>query len=360
MVNVYVLNPETFEIEGIVDSYVSLIWRPSYYDVGDFELYMGAKLEVFNLFKQGRYLVRDVDITVDNGAITYKNVMIVKNLDLFTDVENGDFVSITGRELKFLFHSRIVWNQTSISGNVESAIRSLVTENAINPSNVNRKIPNLSLDEVVGVPYTLDMQITGGYLDESITSICTNYLLGWEVYITNNELKFRVYEGADRSYGQTGNPYVVFSDTFENLYNTEYQMHSESYANCTLVGGEGEGIERIYQVVGDEYSGLERFEFFTDARDLSRNAGTEEEINEADYFKMLQERGKEKIAEMSVTEGFSGEVLSDVAFQYNKDFFIGDIVTVINKYGISRNVLVLSAIESSDENGTKLIPQFNI
>ena len=39
---------------------------------------------------------------------------------------------------------------------------------------------------------------------------------------------------------------------------------------------------------------------------------------------------------------------------------MGDIVTVVNKYGLTKNVQVISAIESIDENGTTLIPQFNI
>jgi hypothetical protein len=72
------------------------------------------------------------------------------------------------------------------------------------------------------------------------------------------------------------------------------------------------------------------------------------------------ERGRENLATLSYTEGFSGEVLSDVAFKYGQDFFIGDTVTVINKYGIQKNVRVLSAIESEDEAGVKLLPQFNI
>ena len=51
---------------------------------------------------------------------------------------------------------------------------------------------------------------------------------------------------------------------------------------------------------------------------------------------------------------------SDIAFKYGEDFNLGDVVTVINKYGIQKNVRVLSAIESEDESGTKLLPQFNI
>ena len=53
-------------------------------------------------------------------------------------------------------------------------------------------------------------------------------------------------------------------------------------------------------------------------------------------------------------------MLSDVAFKYREDFFIGDLVTVISKYGIERNTRVLSAIETEDEKGKTLIPQFNL
>ena len=183
---------------------------------------------------------------------------------------------------------------------------------------------------------------------------------GWDIFITNNQLVLVVYSGLDRSYGQTERPYVVFSDDFENLYNTDYQLATESYANTTLIGGEGEGLERVYVTVNNGNSGLNRYETFTDARDISQNKGSEEEIDLNTYNKLLAERGRENLASLTFTEGFSGEVLSDVAFKYGEDFFIGDLVTVVNKYGIQKNVRVLSAIESEDETGSKLLPQFNI
>lgn len=360
MINVYVLNPNDLSIMGIIEGYVSLIWRPAYYDIGDFELYMGATKQITELLKKDVYLVRDIDVSVVGGVVTYRNVMIVKNIDLITDIEDGDFLNVTGRELKFLLHSRIVWNQTNLYGNVENALRTLVNSNAINPTNPNRIIPNMALDKLAGISDTLSIQITGDYLDESIVSICTNYYIGWEIYISSGKLLVRFYKGEDRSYGQSQNPYVVFSDSFDNLFNTEYQLHTEEYANCTLIGGEGEGTQRIYTTIGNEYSGLNRFEHFTDARDSSQNKDSDEAISDSDYLALLVERGYEALAELAITEGFSGEVKSEGAFVYGTDFFIGDTVTVINKYGIQRNVSVLSAIESTDENGTKLIPQFNI
>ena len=359
MNNIYVLDQE-FKLQGVIDSYVSVIWRPSYSEVGDFEIYLGATTKAISLLKENNYVVRSSDISVENGVTTYEKVMVIKNVQLMTDVENGDFYCVTGRELKFLLHQRIVWKQTNLTGTAENAIRRLVNENAITPTDTNRVIPNLMLGVSAGLTETIEKQVTGKHLDESIVEICKTYNYGWDIFITNNKLVLVVYAGLDRSYGQTERPYVVFSDDFENLYNTDYQLFTETFANTTLIGGEGEGLERVYVTVNNSNSGLNRYETFTDARDISQNKGSEEEIDLTTYNKLLAERGRENLASLTFTEGFSGEVLSDVAFKYGEDFFIGDLVTVVNKYGIQKNVRVLSAIESEDETGVKLLPQFNI
>lgn len=361
MNEVYVINNSTFSIEGVVDEYVSCIWRPSYSDIGDFELYVGASKKLLDLLQINRYLVRSSDINIDNqDKVTYSKVMIIKNIELITDVENGDFLSITGRELKFILSQRIVWSQTNLTGSTESAIRTLVNQNAITPIDNKRVIPNLMLGAGAGLTDTIEKQVTGDNLASTIVEIATAYNYGWDIFIYDGKLIFIIYTGLDRSYNQTDRPYVVFSDSFENLYNTDYQVETEEYANTTLIGGEGEGVERVYTSVGDSNTGLSRFETFTDARDLSSNKGSEDEIPQSQYLALLKERGKENLASLAYTEGFSGEVLSDVAFKYGTDFDLGDVVTVINEYGISKNVRVLSAIESEDESGTKLLPQFNI
>ena len=192
------------------------------------------------------------------------------------------------------------------------------------------------------------------------TGICTTYNYGWDIYIYNNLLTVNIYKGVDRSYSQTDRPYVVFSEDFDNLFNTEYQLNTENYANTALVGGEGEGKDRIYTTLGADNSGLNRFETFINASGVSRNKGNEEELTDAAYLRLLAGSGRETLAELGYTEGFTGELLSDVAFKYGVDYYLGDTVTVINKYGITKDVRVLSAIESEDDTGTKLIPQFNI
>lgn len=350
-----------FKLVGVVDDYISVIWRPAYYDVGDFELYINATPEAVQLLQKNRYLVRDTDIDVDEaGNVTYSKVMVIKNITLTTSEEEGDHLTYTGRELKFLLHQRIVWEQTRMRSKVEYGVRRLVRENAIEPTDSKRIIPNLVLGAEAGLAKSMDKQVTGAYLDEAITEICATYGYGWEIFIYNSSMVFIMYEGVNRSYGQSGRPYVVFSDSFDNILNSEYQMQSEAYANTALIGGEGEGTKRIYTTVGEDNSGLERYETFTDGSGVSQNVGTEDEIPLEEYLQLLQESGREALAEMLITEGFSGEVISDGAFKYGVDFYIGDMVTVTNRYGISKDVMVLSAIESHDESGAKLIPQFNI
>lgn len=358
--NVYVLD-QSFSIVGVVDDFESLIWRPAYYDVGDFELYVNASARVVTLLKKNYYLVRDIDVLIDSdNKITYRNVMIIKNFKLTTDIENGDHYTVTGRELKYLLHQRVVWSQTNLTGTVEDGIRKLVTDNAIEPIDGYRKIPKLMLGASAGLTDTISKQVTGGYLDDAIKEICITYGYGWEVYVYDGNIVFIVYQGVDRSYDQTERPFVVFSDDFDNILNSEYALNTESYANMALIAGEGEGTGRLHTTVGEFYSGLERYEVYVDARDISQNKDTEDEISLDDYRELLKERGKEKIAEMTFTEGFTGQVLENVNFIYGLDYFLGDTVTVINKYGIGKNVMVLSAIESVNENGSSLIPQFNI
>ena len=358
--NVYVLDRE-FNKVGIIDDYTSLIWRPAYYSVGDFELYLRASSGIVALLQRNYYLVREKDLAVDElGNTTYKSVMIIKNIHLTTDAEAGDFLTYTGRELKFIFHQRIIWKQTNLNSKVEYALRRLVTENAIAPTDSKRIIPALALGENAGLTASIRKQVTGAYLDECIEEICTACGYGWTVEVYNGLMLFRVYQGADRSYNQNNNPYVVFSDSFDNILNSEYELNSEEYANTALIGGEGEGTARIYTTIGAENEGFDRYELFADAKDISQNKDTEDEITLEEYLELLQERGAENLASRVITEGFSGEIISDLTFKYGVDFFLGDTVTVMNSYGISKNVMVLSAIESVDENGTKLIPQFNI
>jgi hypothetical protein len=124
-----------------------------------------------------------------------------------------------------------------------------------------------------------------------------------------------------------------------------------------LVAGEGEGTARRCLVVGDsdENAGLHRRETFVDARDVSSNDG---EIAETEYNAQLQARGDTSLAEACVIESMEGTVEHTTQYVFGMDYFLGDHVTVINKYGIQMDVQVLEVVEVWDENGYTCTPTF--
>lgn len=349
--NIYVLD-ESFEIVGIIDEYISCIWTTRYFTYGDFELYVSADEELLDLLQTNRYLVRENDI--DEAG--YHNVMIVRNREIITDAENGDHLIVTGYSLKSIINRRIIPNQMVLNGEVVSCIQQLINENIINPDNNSRKVNNFILgNNTIINTYTMKQQITGKNLGEAITDICTTYGYGYDVYINNGNFVFYVYEGANRSYGQTTNPYVVISSQYDNLLSSDYQVKMDDFANVAVVAGEGEGTFRKKVTVGTA-QGLERYEVWVDSRNTSTNDG---EISDEEYEELLEQEGTEKLSELQPTTSFSGEIDSTINYVFNQDYFLGDIVQVENNYGIRAKTRIIEIIESDSDTGYEIIPTFS-
>lgn len=348
----YVLDTN-FRILSVLDSFESIIWTDRFQEYGDFELYSPANTTLINQLQKDYYLY--------NRESEYS--MIIESIKLSDDNEAGKHITVTGRSLESILDRRIIWTQTVISGNLQTGIKKLLDENAINPNDVNRKIPNLifetSTDPAITSLTIDEAQYTGDNLYETIVDLCLAYKIGFKVTLNNNnQFVFKLYSGTDRSYIQETNPYVVFSPNFENIINSNYLDTNEVYKTITLVAGEGEGSARKTAVVGSG-SGLNRRELFTDARDISSNVdgGT---ISAAQYNNMLVARGTEKLEEHKIKKTFEGQVESTVLFSYGKDFFLGDIVQVVNEYGIESRSRVTEIIRSEDEEGFRIYPTFEI
>lgn len=339
---------------GIIDTYTSLIWTVRYFESGDFELYLPAQDPEMSMLKINYYLCRRNDMEVTENGVRYRNVMIVEKIQIKSDAENGNYLIVSGRSLKSILGRRIIWTQTTISGNIETGIRRLVTENAISPSIEERKIDNLVLGDLAGITGTTETQYTGKNLQDVVESLCQSCGCGYDIDIYNGEFIFYLYVGADRSYNQTENPYVVFSQDYDNLLSTDYSLDFQKFKNAALVAGEGEGTARKTRAVGTA-SGLGRYELYVDSRDTSTN---NEEYTEEEYNNILIGRGTEKLAEYQYKESFEGEIEIGVTYELGKDYFLGDIVQVENEFGIESATRILEIIESDSDEGYSAIPTF--
>lgn len=349
--NIFVLDTNLNAV-FVLDTYKSFIWTERYYKYGDFEIYTLVSNDILNYLRRDYYLQRgDSD-----------RAMIIEDIVIKSDVEEGNSITVTGRSLESILDRRIIWGQKSISGNLQEAIKTLLEENIISPSDPNRKISNFifeASDDPNITSLTIEAQYTGDNLYTVIESICGERGIGFKVYLNDNkQFVFTLYAGEDRSYDQIKNPYVIFSPHFENLLNSNYAETNSSLKNVTLVGGEGEGTARKYASVGTA-SGLDRRELFTDARDISSDVGDGVTLTDEEYTAQLEQRGNEKLSENTVVTSFEGEIETTIMFKYGKDFFNGDIIQIENEYGHQAKARILEIVTSENDDGVYIYPTFS-
>ena len=103
-------------------------------------------------------------------------------------------------------------------------------------------------------------------------------------------------------------------------------------------------------------TGGDRKELYVDARDLQSN-GTDEnghpiELTPNQYKQVLWNRGNDKLSECITTETFEAKirVIGDVQYQFNKDFFKGDKVTIRdNQLGVMISARITEVEEDFGE-----------
>jgi len=344
-----VLNTD-FQSIAVIDTYESLIWTDRYNEYGDFEIYFAMDTGLLEYLKEDNYLwLKDSE-----------HCMIIEDIKIDADTEDGNHLIVTGRSLESILERRIIWGQRIFNGDLQSAIQTMLNENIISPSITDRKISNFiftaSTDsKITGL--TIDNQYTGDDLYTVIKGLCQENNIGFKIVLTDdNKFEFSLYAGADRSYDQTENPYVVFSPNFENIINSNYYSSKANLKNVTLVAGEGEGASRKTTTVGSA-SGLSRRELFTDARDISSDTD-EGTLTDAEYTAQLVTKGQKDLADHTIVTAFEGEVEVTRLFKYGEDFFIGDIVQIANEYGNEGSAYISELIISRSKDEISIYPTF--
>lgn len=343
-----ILAASNFERLAEVDDYVSFIWSTRYYESGDFQLQIPVTSKSSHYFQLGQYVFRDDD----------ENVGIVENIKIENNAAKREIMTISGRFLSSLLSRRIIAVQTQVYGAVDLCIQKLINENAISPVISARTIPNLEFISEIVSQVTMQAQYTGKNLLSTISEICKIYGIGFKMVLDQSDhFQFILFEGEDRSYGQNENPYVVFSDEYDNLISAQYEESKKNLVTDVLIAGEGEGLDRkTLWVTKDGLTGLNRYEMYQDARNSSTNGG---QIDDQTYYNELRGEALQSIS--TFTSAFTGKVdFSNV--KYKEDVNVGDIVTIMNaKWGIHVNSRLVEAIESVSESGAYTItPSFGV
>lgn len=345
---------DLFDDVDVMDNMLSAIWTDRYYNCGDFEFDSRVSPKVVQLMDPEKEFY-----------LSFKesnHIMVIEDVSINTDKEYGNTVTVTGRSLESILDRRIIWNQTNINGNLQNAIKKLLLDNAINPIDTYRRIPNLifkdSADPKITnltIPQPGLAQYQGQDLYSVISALCESYNIGFRIILNSDKkLVFELYSGNDKSFDQDVNDYVIFSPKMDNLLNSNYYHSTSNYKNIALVAGEGEGTSRKMVSVGTS-AGLKRREIFVDAKDVSSNNSA---INTTDYMKMLTQRGNEALVDRTVATLFEGGVEMSKQYKFNKDILMGDIVQLINEYGMEAKVRIIEVVNSQKGESIERFPTF--
>ena len=345
-----VLNTD-YESIAVIDTYESFIWTDRYNSYGDFEIVFAMDESFLRYLKEDNYFwLKDSEHT-----------MIIEDIRIDADTEDGNRLIVTGRSLESILERRIIWGQKVFTGNLQTAIQTMLNECIISPSIEDRKISNFRFAESTDpkiTSLTIDNQYTGDDLYTVIKGLCEENNIGFKIVLTDdNWFEFSLYAGVDRSYDQTENPYVVFSPNFENIINSNYFSSKASYRNVTLVEGEGEGTDRKTAIVGSG-SGINRREVYTDARDISSKTEDGVTLSDEEYYAQLRSKGLKTLTDHSITTALEGEVEATKLVQYGEDFYIGDIVQIANEYGNEGSAYISELIISRSKEGFSVYPTF--
>lgn len=378
----YLVDKEFTIIDGI-ECYISMIWNNKYYETGDFELYLPATPKSAEMWteaaKNGYYIIRADEYNDRHN----KNMhgMIVQKVQTDYAVKDQDNLIITGPCLKGLLNQRIVYGKYDCTGKAEEELRKLVDMCAINPSDPDRRIPFLELGEVNGIADMINTRLQGTYLNEACTTLCKTVKIGWDIVLDWSEKKFKfiVYKGVDRSYGQTGelstiNPYVVFSDDFNNLMKTTYKVDMSKFRNVAFVDAEYTKVDeqaKTSEVLQDPQvakspkgdkraSGFDRYETYVDGSQILSTSTQNAYKNIGYYESLLYYKGKKALEDTEIVTDMTGEVENNDTFVLDRDYRLGDLVSIINSYDQKLVCRVTSTIESLSRSKHSYIPTFTV
>lgn len=339
---------------AVVDLFDSFIWTERFDGQGEFELYLPTNSKSLSEILPDRYL----------QLAQSKRTMVIESLYLNTDFEAGNQYIVKGRSLESILDRRIIRAQTILNGNLQTGVQTLLNNNAISPSDNNRKITKLifeaSTDPLV-TTLTFDDQFHGQTLLEAITFITKASGIGFKITVnSSNQFVFKLFAGVDRSYLGTSGSIILFSPQMDNLASSQYFFSRREHKTTTLVGGEGDGYARKLLDVnraGGALTDLDRRELWTDAATISSSysGGT---LSLPNYQLLLTHRGAADLADHSDFEVFDGQIDPNLDYKYDTDYSLGDIVQIENEYGLSGRTRVKEYIFSEDKAGPRVYPTF--
>lgn len=264
-----------------------------------------------------------------------KNIFIIEYFKKIKTADSSVKFQVQGRSAISVIGRRIIWGTYNVYNQTAGYIINQIIYNNMMAGviDTNRIIPIIEIAaENITVGNLLTMQSTGENVLAKTNELClaNNISVDCTLDKVNKKIIISVRQNVDHSEG-TVSP-VVFSSDTDDIVSSDYVYNESTHCNSVLIAGAGEGVDRVKkQIISG--SGLSRMELYVDARDLQPKDEEGIAISDANYEKILLNRGTEKLAEVPIIETMSTDITTDIEnqFKLGEDFLLGDKITVNDK-----------------------------
>lgn len=316
---------------------------------GSFELEVYAKEENLEVLKKGNFV-----------EINDLNCFVIESVNAKIDATYGYVLYARGRTISALLDRRIIWGTFSSTSTPGCLMNDIVEANCVSPNNFNRAFPNFYTnrdDDLNGDVYSY--QQTGKSVLDALIEIYAATGVGFDVEfdVSNQKMTFCPVFSENRTINQNDNVKIIFSSDSEDLLSSDYFTSIQDFKNVALVAGEDSGELRKATSAGSSGSiGLDRYELYVDARDLQSTLtdsnGNSWTLTDDEYIRTLVSRGNNKLLDYSEVQTFDAEIrqFGSIRYKLNEDYFLGDIVTVVDKnLGLTVDAQITEVVESWKE-----------
>lgn len=349
---------------GIITNFESLICIWNFYECGTFELTINKnKANTSKLKKDNMLIVNKKD----------DKILLIDKIVTTTE-KNSKTMKITGTCIKGITKRRIIATNSydrvpeTETENVQKHYikKHLVESYYDNIRTPERDIPWIKIAESQnrGIKTVWQARLTN--LHDELKHISEDTGLGWKGYLNRNEkcIYFDSIRGTDRTVNQIESPntheflskfthkelqqytheqlqgtikhpYIIFSEKKKNLLEGKVTDDNSNYKNVGYVAGKGENEDRLITVLGTA-KGFDRREILIDLNNI-------EEPDE------LNLEGQKKLDTYKIIQSVEGKVYQISNMEYEKDFFLGDLVT-LESDGIYEDKRIIQAKEIYERN----------
>ena len=314
MVEVSVYNL-SLERQGILPSFVSMVWEEGYNTEGVFQLECSLTEDNLALLQLEWYC----------GVTDHDTLMVIKSVQ----IEDNKIV-VNGYPATHIFHDRV---SVATVSNMVAAYAIYELFEVMDPYPCFT-LPDDAWDTEVLDEFTA--QTSDGTLQEYFETICQGCELGFRMVHdkSSKELQLVVYKGEE-------NANAKFSTKYGNMGDITYTISSVDYKNVAVVAGAGSGDDRVTVYAGaTDTTGSDRREMYIDAR---QEQPDEDETDE-EYEAELIAYGEGKLIEQAQIES--------IGFEINDDSVsLGDVVfCYIPELGINAKIRVAAITETYQNN----------